>query len=655
MPFQYEKLDQAKKEIRLLILEDTPSSESSKKTPHTQLRCKLVAVSLDLYTRYQSPIGGDGNTIWQSIGRVLTSKTKFPEPYYALSYVWGDPSPVCEIVINGQETKISQNLGDALLSIRENSKFRVIWADALCINQTDKEEKSWQVQQMAYLYARAKTVISWLGPSFDDSTQALMELEALAISLKDSGWKQNWSKEITSASRKVEKIALELSTDTGRWKAIVALSNRSYWTRVWIFQEIACARENVFICGNVLAQDIKYPLFFLSWWARRTEKFSGSPLSFQCDSMIRTLYRYEHTLLGEALFRYRPPRLATLLIGLGILDATDSRDRVFAMLSMAEDGRWSGVVPDYSKSEVTVLIETACALLRLNWVDEIISCAITSERYSGLPSWVPNWAARHESGFIAKHFNTCKGKEQQKGILKSIPTYGLHIALHGYVVGSISRLTPSFWDFAFERDGAAVHANVSILPWLKFLEETISREPSDSQGQETIANDTTLRDKIRDRLTQMTIGDSAEHSKIGREGTEPAWFYATPEISQLSRVWPWYKRSLASGPEANTKPDHGTNRHETRFFYNGPVFYTSSGDLGITSNKSCQIGDLVVLVKGKRTPCVLRLLPKRSEQFNCEHRDGTYCLVAEAYVQGIMNGEFFHRKGQVKYQKFVLA
>ncbi|PMD60919.1 heterokaryon incompatibility, partial [Hyaloscypha bicolor E] len=141
--------------------------------------------------------------------------------FYALSYVWGDPAAVCDLEINGTAAKIGENLHAALHSIRKNTKFRVIWADALCINQSDNEEKWWQVQQMAAIYSRARATISWLGPPSEDSKLALETLVELG--------------------RKTSHFVLQLARDSSRWNAIANICARLYWSRIWIFQEMACA------------------------------------------------------------------------------------------------------------------------------------------------------------------------------------------------------------------------------------------------------------------------------------------------------------------------------------------------------------------------------------------------------------------------------
>ncbi|KAF2034206.1 HET-domain-containing protein, partial [Setomelanomma holmii] len=234
--YQYTLLNQSKREIRLLILEDLPNSEAP-----ASLRC-----------------------------RVLTSKDRFPTPFYTLSYVWGDPKPVYNIKIDGEATMISQSLGYALLSIKNNTHYRVLWAGALCINQSDNVEKSWQVQQMTYIYARAKAVISWLGSPSEDSHLGLDALQDLTHHLKHTHWKRNWSKDNIKMSSKLLEVALALSCDPARWTAIVALTARPYWSRIWIFQEMASSRENFFLCGNVHTEDLKYPLYFLMLWENRS-------------------------------------------------------------------------------------------------------------------------------------------------------------------------------------------------------------------------------------------------------------------------------------------------------------------------------------------------------------------------------------------------
>jgi len=93
-------------------------------------------------------------------------------PYEALSYVWGtsDPASPHMLYCDGQAFRIDVNLRAALHGLRpkKGTAPRVLWIDAVCINQADAAEKARQVQMMQRIYARAARVVMWLG---EDSSQ----------------------------------------------------------------------------------------------------------------------------------------------------------------------------------------------------------------------------------------------------------------------------------------------------------------------------------------------------------------------------------------------------------------------------------------------------------------------------------------------------
>lgn len=64
--------------------------------------------------------------------------------YTALSYHWGDPNKTVPILVNEVEVEVTINL-EAGLRRLANDRVEYIWADALCINQLDTQEKSLQV------------------------------------------------------------------------------------------------------------------------------------------------------------------------------------------------------------------------------------------------------------------------------------------------------------------------------------------------------------------------------------------------------------------------------------------------------------------------------------------------------------------------------
>ncbi|KAJ4309745.1 hypothetical protein N0V84_011333 [Fusarium piperis] len=84
------------------------------------------------------------------------SLTSDPLPRYeALSYTWGDPKVTREIIVNGYLINVTFNLYSALYRLRQPEDMRILWVDALCINQTDVDERGQQTVQECILPQRA--------------------------------------------------------------------------------------------------------------------------------------------------------------------------------------------------------------------------------------------------------------------------------------------------------------------------------------------------------------------------------------------------------------------------------------------------------------------------------------------------------------------
>lgn len=95
---------------------------------------------------------------------------KDPCKFTVLSYRWGDDTSE-KIVYSGQdgttEVPIRKGLHQALRRIRFAHKPRLVWADALCIDQANTEEKNSQVRLMSEIYSNALVCV-WLGADYDE-------------------------------------------------------------------------------------------------------------------------------------------------------------------------------------------------------------------------------------------------------------------------------------------------------------------------------------------------------------------------------------------------------------------------------------------------------------------------------------------------------
>ncbi|KAF2628375.1 HET-domain-containing protein, partial [Macroventuria anomochaeta] len=85
-------------------------------------------------------------------------------PYYgALSYVWGDCNITKSIHVNEVRFEATANLFDFLHSLRLATTDRYLWADAICIDQSNEEEKSHQIGLMTRIYRQANEAHVWFG------------------------------------------------------------------------------------------------------------------------------------------------------------------------------------------------------------------------------------------------------------------------------------------------------------------------------------------------------------------------------------------------------------------------------------------------------------------------------------------------------------
>ena len=325
--------------------------------------------------------------------------------YEALSYTWGEPNPKQPIHCDGRQLDVAPNLYGALHRLRRTNEDRLLWVDALCINQEDVEERNSQVRQMIEIYRKAKKVLVWLGDARDDS---------------------EWAMDIVPQLDKLEsrKNLLEISHGEECLRklmryyfALLALYSRPWFLRTWIRQEVAVANGLTVFCGTSI----------LSWGSfKRTasrlrrvygilsEEFQGSITSPETTGILnlknlRKNWQQGETVLGmtsetDSVYKAHTGKLLDLLMFGRAFDSTDPRDKVYAVLGLAGDpiegltesealpGQERMVV-DYSSSVSEVYQRVAKYMINRDRNFDIL-CILSTHRgpESGdLPSWTPDW------------------------------------------------------------------------------------------------------------------------------------------------------------------------------------------------------------------------------------------------------------------------
>jgi hypothetical protein len=72
---------------------------------------------------------------------LFTAELENAPSYEAISYCWGDPNDLEEVICCGNTMDITYSLYSGLERFRYPEKERILWADAICINQSDNKEK----------------------------------------------------------------------------------------------------------------------------------------------------------------------------------------------------------------------------------------------------------------------------------------------------------------------------------------------------------------------------------------------------------------------------------------------------------------------------------------------------------------------------------
>ena len=156
---------------------------------------------------------------------LLLDSGKGTHLYEALSYVWGSEEKPQSVYTDKGCIPITTNLHMALRCLRDCSLDRIIWVDAICINQDDTHERNSQVQSMAKIYARASRVIVWL----EETTASGGQVHGEATT--DGG---RALKVLCKAANGQPTKSSNNETDK---QAILTLLQRSWFQRIWVRQQ----------------------------------------------------------------------------------------------------------------------------------------------------------------------------------------------------------------------------------------------------------------------------------------------------------------------------------------------------------------------------------------------------------------------------------
>ncbi|KAL8341092.1 hypothetical protein RB601_006954 [Gaeumannomyces tritici] len=330
--YTYEPIDLSKKAIRLLRLFRAVD-------PEDDIKCE----------------------IFQSL---LDEDQALNVEYEALSYTWSDatdegprpgeaPGPkriLIQVIDDLCTLHVTENLYMALKHLRLPDSDRILWIDAICINQDENEnekgEKNHQVGQMNIVYSSAENIIIWLGPGSSAITQLfyasakLHEHAAQQCLLRGQTrlemWKTVW-RSLDRLSGGSAPLLTEHSYD-----ALRTVLRRPWFGRVWVIQEVALARKATIMCGRVSTPTSSFALMPSLLGVEVPEQVQAL-----LDVMPSPVRKEERSWWNEKR------DLLAVLRKFGNCSSSKAHDRIYALLGISADPH--AIKPKYEAAEQQVV------------------------------------------------------------------------------------------------------------------------------------------------------------------------------------------------------------------------------------------------------------------------------------------------------------
>jgi hypothetical protein len=531
------------------------------------------------------------------------SEENVPE-YEALSYAWGSTqtshsifiSQTREPLANNQRPPgsipslgalktlaITQNLSVALRHLRHSDTCRILWIDAICINQQNIPERSAEVGRMGLIYSKAARTTVWLGPESMNSTLATETLRSLGKGISYDPINHSFTVVPGSTIDNIKMDPDAIAAMAPEWEAIQNLLYRDWFTRLWVYQEIRLSRQHAIVVVGF--SELTWSTFeSVVWWVVAT--LPGIPTletvldMDYIDMHVRNVLRLSSTSMS--VFQCIETTKHSL--------CSDPKDRLYGISNLHATTRYK-ICPDYSKTKEEVYEEFArSSIAKTKILDVLTLCELRSSSPT-LPSWVPDLSVLKHTEIVPKRPHRSQNRAHFSALGKALHIEGITvdtIICLGTPLPSTAKPSETLaicrtWKYLVMLSGPYINGGTMIDAYIKTLIYGALKEDSPDSGD----------------IPTLEEWRSA--------------FSTFFQNSQINSVNMSYIRLIQRTLRGRT---FGT---------------TSRGDIGAFPCLA-QIGDQICFILGSDGPLLLRPIPGRP---------GYFRLVGECYVAGLMNNEAF--------------
>ncbi|KAK4494427.1 hypothetical protein PRZ48_014725 [Zasmidium cellare] len=532
--------------------------------------------------------------------------------YETVSYCWGDRTTPVTIQVDDKPLSVPATTAEIPRRFRHSAKPRVLWIDAVCIDQSNIEERSEQVTKMHQIYASATANLIWLGESDPETEQAIESINKVIHEIEEEtdGFK-------TLPFSGGPNFYLHRNSGVKQnfdAKSFLELCSKPWFGRLWVVQEASLASLNLCHFGTY-SFDLLTLLRVAKWlWTKREHVDLGYfadahrvlARAWRISDFADKECGWFHHARAKGWFKSsgdgEAPEVSLthhLLTELRNFACSQPVDHVFGLLGLYRE--FSGhelpglLRPDYSKSVVEVFTDaTRQAILEgenLVPFHDIYHRREGEEGEDGLdlPSWTPQW---HQPWNIS---------------LDPTPLHRGFKASEDCTLSSIGLVDRGLKTISLEGE------------FLDKIEDMVNKH-SKAKG------------KHEDFQTALAITLCAEESSSRALATpedlqgyiDLKSYFTNPDAPPLG---------LKDSP-STLMPAARYSEASWRACYRRKFFITAAGRIGI-GPQTMEKGDVIVVLYGGEWPFVLR-----------DRGDAEWEMTGLAYVYGIMGGEAVQEAGE---------
>lgn len=536
------------------------------------------------------------------------SLDEYPE-YEALSYVWGDTFKEKTIQIDNEAVGITRNLHEALTQLQLPDRERVLWADAVCINQDDDLERTHQVSIMQHIFKRATKVVIYLGPTWVGCEELFEFFQAIG---QDPGLHIVSHQKPCVIVRGFRGIKPVLRKYMGKFFDL------AWWTRVWTVQEFVLAKSAEMHCGiHVLSGDVLFQSV-KNMFRHGLLCCRGSGMDIpDCGTGLSTWRSLDRLSLIQETREWGDSfTIIHLFSSFRFRKAYDPRDKIFGLLGLVSLPYAGAIIPDYTRSVAEIYREVVVISVSRTGTLDFLSNCYGEKRLSILPSFIPDWTASIDEERELYHKHRVSSLSFYDASSKTVTE-----------VQFVSSLEANFKGIIFdvvEETGpilTAPRTEVHMQSWRRFAgveERSVERSTTDVTEAELELSITLCGG--------MEADDKQKLVSLRGASLEKAWFkFKKYEAWVVSH----FNVTIFDTDVAQFATAHVAATIDKR------LAKTSKNNLALVP-ETTQEGDIIAILAGGRVPYVLRpALTRNHDDASCR----LYTFVGDAYVYGIMDGQ----------------